>query len=431
MFPSDTSILALQTGYFNRYYRHGLAHYMPKSASAYERALAVCVDDVVMEFEQNRYIDILTLPNSLGSNILADMEAEILSLTSARQYLTQAEAERHGFKQRVNRRLEYHLSRVDLLFRRPNIKDLEESAKLIFLMRIQKTIRRMLGPWYQFVVMNSLSDDEGPWHLLSSTELPGQIALTQDQLPKVLRSTPPEHMIKYWMLRRIFASVENCRRSLVTGRSLNEEEWHFITPFRAYLETGSDENLPLVTSGLEMEREMTVYEWRRTKVYRCDGDCGCPFDEAEATAVAKAKERAAGRGQAGSERDRIKQAFLARDRAPQSRSIAPAYADAANVRNNLLLQILASVDESFDTQQLENALSESVDGRRVLNARRRRYVPVQQENCRVTEIPDSPEPRPKEVTGTQRQVVSAHAPAPAPIQKKKRNFFSRLFRKKE
>jgi hypothetical protein len=429
MFPSDTGILAIQTGYFNRYYRHGLAHYMPKSASAYERALAVCVDDVVMEFEQTRYIDIFTLPNNLGSNVLADMEAEISSLTNARQYLTQAEAERHGFKQRVNSRLEYHLNRVDRLFRHRKIMNLEESAKLIFLMRIQKTIGRMLGPWYQFVVWDSLSNNEGPWHLLSSAELPGKIILTEDQLPKALRSAVPQQMIKYWMLRRIFASVENCRTSLVTGRSLNEEEWHFITPFRAYLETGSDKNLPLVTSGLEMEREITVYEWRRTRVYRCDGDCGCPFDEAEALALAKAKERAAGRGQAGRERDRIRQAFLARDKALRSRSTAPVYAEAGDVRNNLLLRMMASADESFDMQQLENALSESADSRRVLSARQRQYAPVQQENYRVTEIPDLPELRPERVTRTQRLVVSAPGPAPAPIEKK-RNPFYRLFKKK-
>jgi hypothetical protein len=466
MFPTDTSILAIQTGYYDRYYRHGLAHYMPKSASDYERALAVCVDDIVMEFEQNRYIDILTLPNDLGSNILADLEIEMSSLANARQYLTAAEAERYEFKQRVSGRLEHHLARVGKLFETPSLKDLEESAKLIYLMRIQKVIGQMLGPWYKLLVWNSLAESQGPWHIISQPESPDQIALSEDMLEKVFSSAIACDMIKYWMLRRIFSSVEKCRTSLVAGRSLSEEEWHFITPFRAYLETGSIEKLPLVSSGLEQEREKTVSEWRRTRIYRCDGDCDCPFDRAETQTLERDKQREAGIGQARIERNRIKQAFLPRDRETQSKSQSTRPTGPGDIQNQLFLEVLSAADKNLDTQRLEDMLT--AEGRRVLRANERRSTQARKSSLagpapnRATEkapaangqaiqaapgansraiqtvpVANRPFTQSSYLSNKRDPIVSfapsvalPPGPIPPPMKKKKNGFFSRIFGKK-
>src|SRR2546423_8704072 len=114
------------------------------------------------------------------------------------------------------------------------------------------------------------------------------IALDKEILPKVMRSAQLPAMIKYWMLRRIFSCLEAHRSRLISGRELDEEEWHFVSAFRLYLETGDEENLPLV---LEMERELTVAEFRRDIIFACNGNCGCPFDEVEAPWLERSRQR--------------------------------------------------------------------------------------------------------------------------------------------
>jgi hypothetical protein len=115
-------------------------------------------------------------------------------------------------------------------------------------------------------------------------------------------------------LKSIHHTLERLRASLLKGDPLDEEEWLYLNCFREYLETGDENRLPFVRSGIQRDRERTVSKFRRDNIYKCDGQCGCAFDNLERKEVEREEFRKSSRPQAIQERAKIKRAFAERDR---------------------------------------------------------------------------------------------------------------------
>ncbi|KAE9371109.1 hypothetical protein N431DRAFT_558707 [Stipitochalara longipes BDJ] len=311
LYPMDGSALNIMTGFYERYCRKGLLDFLPTSSSDYEKALAVCADDMVLEWDHQRYISTFPLLSQKEPTVLPDLEADVKQLVDMRMLMTEAQAERFGFWEKLINAIEYHLSRMDRVLSLSQVWDSEPDAGLMTAARVERILQIMIGPWYTVSVRVYMWTREW-YHVLFLGPAEGGV-MQQDASAadhtKFARSKPLHKMATYYRLRRIFETLEGCRESILSGRRLDDEEWLFSSCFQRYLETGDENQLPLVKIGIEPKRERTVRSFRKEEVYSCDGQCGCAYDREEKAGVEESAFRQSDDRQAVEQRRIIKQAF--------------------------------------------------------------------------------------------------------------------------
>jgi hypothetical protein len=301
-------MMGIETGYYERYCRKGLSHHMSFMTPIYERALAICADDIILEWEQKRYIAIFTGRDNAGANILADLEADVMRLTRARVQLSGFEAEKYCFHEELQSSLTHHFTRIEALLQSRAFQETEQSATMCYLAKVKQMLNPMLEPWYRFDVLFRITDGK-PMFVLG--DMLGHLALTRETVGEWSHAKKVNYMLDYYRLKNIYRHVERIRTALVNGgRNLREEDWYFAEIFREFLETGDETKLPFIKSGLEKKREQSVSDFRKEKLYSCNGDCGCAFDGMEKEEVQQHKFRKSLAPKARDEREQIKQAFV-------------------------------------------------------------------------------------------------------------------------
>lgn len=301
-------MMSIETGYYERYCRKGLSHHMSSMTPSYERALAICVDDIILEWEQKRYIAIFTGRDNAGANILADLEADVMRLTRLRVQLTEFEAEKYCFHEELQSTLTHHFDRIGALLQSRPFQETEQSATLCYLAKVKQMLNPMLEPWYGFDVLFRITDGK---LMCVLGDMQGHLALTQETVGEWIHAKKVNYMLDYYRLKNIYRHVERIRTALLNGgRNLREEDWYFAEIFREFLETGDETRLPFIKSGLEKKREQMISDFRKEKLYSCNGDCGCAFDDMEKEEVQEHKFRKSLAPKAHEEREQIKQVFI-------------------------------------------------------------------------------------------------------------------------
>jgi hypothetical protein len=312
----DTSALNIMTGYYERYRRTGLLDALPSSTSDYEKALAVCADDIILEWEYERYISGFPFLSQKEPTILPDLESDISQLVDVRMLMTEAQAVRFGFQEKLTNAIKHHLSRMDKVLTSSRIWYTEPDAGLMSAARIERILQIMISPWYSVSIrVHTWTRD---WYHIPVLGPAGgedmEKSMSREDFVKLLLVSQSLYIVvTYNRLHRIYETLERCRDSILSGRRLDDEEWLFSSCFRGYLETSDERQLPLLKTGIEPKRERTLAMFRKDEIYPCDGHCGCGYEESEKKGLRESAFRRSDDPQAVRQRKIIKQAFAKQD----------------------------------------------------------------------------------------------------------------------
>lgn len=347
--------MSIETGYYERYRRKGLADHMsptqaPSKAYQYEKALAVCVDDIILEWEHKRlFFASLSANENAGVNILADLEADVMRLVSVRVLLTRVQAETYHFHEELEKTLTHHFDRITELFTDSRFDNSEKSPRLCYLVKVKQLLLPMLQPWYTFDIFSRATDGKAMFRL---ADMQGHVVLTRKTAGEWRHATELKFLLEFDRLQSIYRHVDRIRGALINGgKGMMPEDWYFAEIFREFLETGDETKLPLLKSGLSNEREQTVFDFRKKTLFPCNGDCGCAFDIAERKQVQNHNFRKSFAPKACEDRENIRQAFLRHE---------SGLAAEGNAASDLLLQLLINMRER-NTENTASLLIEALN----------------------------------------------------------------------
>ena len=310
--PMNKSVLAAMTGYYDAYCRKGLADFLPKSSSPYEKALAVCADDMVVEWVFSRRISWHRLLEDTAPTVIRDMELEIYDLVQRRKFMTATEARQDGFDTKVRTVVSSHMAVIDAAhFRQRHNSEINRG--LTITAGVEWTLRHLISPWYEvnaYMDLQSLNFQRH--HVYLSTSLTGSKEYNPEKVVPILR------MWMYLSISIIFTVLDKCRATILAGLPMDEEEWYCASRFRQYLESGHESTLPVITCGLDRKLERLPSKYRKEEIFDCNDNCGCMFESIYHGKEKKDADRWASRAwdnpQAAYERNRIAVAFAQYDR---------------------------------------------------------------------------------------------------------------------
>lgn len=264
IFPDfgNASDLERQTLYKQRYLRKGIYDTLPRSATSYERALAICADDVLFCGFQEMVLQQKSSANLGGvtDRIFRELREDLSLILQRRSWMTQVEADQHGFRNAVSQSIQFHSDRL--------CKG-DKNADIKLAMRLQLTLQDLLKPW--FSVKGYMSMGEAPWQW--ALALPNQSAHKSRCGHVTLHALPESfHMPRIWMTDK---KVELLRERILEKCILEGEELEFARCFRRYLETGCETDMPLLASGLQRVRDVTYLEFSQNSSIRCKPGCDC------------------------------------------------------------------------------------------------------------------------------------------------------------
>jgi len=135
------------TALYERYEREGLIDFMPLTASEYEKAIAVCADDLITEMAhiQSNEKAYETLTEPVSASVAAILTQ--LSLVVARRFaMTKAEADECQFKSVVTKMIGNFIDTLPLT-------DPLTGIQHMALLHIQHLLGKMTRPWLEPVIL--------------------------------------------------------------------------------------------------------------------------------------------------------------------------------------------------------------------------------------------------------------------------------------
>jgi hypothetical protein len=264
IFPDflNTSEFEKQTLMHQRYCRKGIYGNLPESSTEYEKAIAICADDVILRsFQEISYRAEKDARQQVVKDTIFELISDLGLIMDRRGTMTSMEAVRYGFQAAVSKTIQYY---SDKLWKGNN-----SNFTLVF--RLQTALRDALTPWFTVKPYISMGDVSWKWALAkpgTEFEKPhARVAL--ESLPAFVQ------MGRVWF---IDSKLENIRKSIICGEVLNGDELKFARCFRRYLETGLDAEMPVLAVGTRTQRDATFVKFFETTALRCSPGCNCTMD---------------------------------------------------------------------------------------------------------------------------------------------------------
>jgi hypothetical protein len=279
LFPTDHEDSALMVGFHEYYCRKGLIDQLPVCSAPYEKALAVCVDDVILARSRSLVQDKILLTSKSAQAIVNNITAALEILYARRLYMTFCEARAADFDSAVYDLVQTHIASLHLRFP----CSIEDTKTLLC---IQDKLKYPLLPWFQLSFMCARTHI--PSVLLRSCTTGRIHALHHPIPPNISDCWTLTHSLRYFFVTRIYQICDSLGHRIVhepeRSGDISMINLRFAFVFRAYLESGCDSrNMPNVTSGLLESRECDVpyLDWQLVAGIHCAPDCTCPMRDRE------------------------------------------------------------------------------------------------------------------------------------------------------
>jgi hypothetical protein len=137
----EKSALSRETNYRLRYCRKGLYDALPSSATDYERALAVCADDVFYYGSMILHIRRYAPSESAAkvNTLFMGLRRDLVLILKRRAEMMKQEADRHGFKEAVSKTIHHYSDQISAG---------NHSFDFKLLVRLHVELEELLPPWF-------------------------------------------------------------------------------------------------------------------------------------------------------------------------------------------------------------------------------------------------------------------------------------------
>ncbi|KAH7207914.1 uncharacterized protein BKA55DRAFT_546991 [Fusarium redolens] len=289
LFPTDHEDYAFMVGFHEYYCRKGLIDQLPVCSAPYEKALAVCVDDVFLARSRSLTQEIILLNSNPTKAVVNNIIAALEILYARRLHMTFCEARAADFDGAVYDLVQTHIASLQLQFP----CGIEDTKTLLC---IQDQLKYPLLPWFQLSLMCTRTHI--PSVLLRSCTT-GRIHDLQHPIPpNISNCWTLTHSLRYFFVTRIYHICVSLGHRIVhepeRSGNISMIYLRFAFVFRPYLETGCDSRkMPYVTSGLLESREHDVpyLDWQLLAGIHCAPDCTCPMRDREAQMRSKLRDK--------------------------------------------------------------------------------------------------------------------------------------------
>jgi len=246
---------------------------LPPSASAYERALAICADDVLVEIQSRHFVKGTIKDEYKNSGILDSLKSILTKVLNRRAHMTLRESARNQFDRAVYSIIKSYVTQMYVILKHPPSND--EHA---YVLHVETEIAELLAPWFVF----RLLETTGGRILIQLRSLFTHTVYQDD--PYFREHTPIAAPVaqcfesaRVIMLDRF---LDLLREEILKGNTPLPEDLAFVRPFRQFLESGGDPNyMPIIRSGARNRRELTLLGVYQSGRMKCKPNCECPLPQ--------------------------------------------------------------------------------------------------------------------------------------------------------
>jgi hypothetical protein len=309
LFPTDqtSSQISVQISAYDRYLRKGVEDFLPPTATSYERALAICADDVIIQTQNGHLLEYFIMDRYKRSGILDSLKSILVKVLNRRSHITLQEATRNNFDSKIYSLVKCYLNKLQGILKRP--PGLAEHRYLIYVERI---VGDILAPWFVF----KLLETSGGRIIIHLRSLFTHTVYQED--PYLAEFTPiAEPVIQCLESAQLIALdqyLEFIRAEILRDNPIGSHHYCFILPFRKFLESGGDPNLmPIIRSGSVQRRELTRLGLYRSGRIKCKAGCTCALPRGLKDMERKLEARMSSEPRALDQRAAIKRFFARND----------------------------------------------------------------------------------------------------------------------
>jgi hypothetical protein len=276
LIPNDRTSLGISApvSLYERYLREGVQDFLPADAPKYDKILATCADDILVEGCFYRFLEGTLNQQYKNSSVLEYLEVILGKVLKKRAHMTLRAATEHGFDHTIYKILKHHFNQVQIMLKRP--PGPEEHEYLIF---VERKLSQVLAPWFKLSLLETVGGRIIiHLHSLFTHELYGSDPYISEFSPI---AEPVSQCLENVRLILLDQYLEMIREAVLGDRYIEPRVHAFLLPFKKFLESGGEPNvMPLVRTGDRGKRELTKLGLFQSRRMRCREGCRCPRPEA-------------------------------------------------------------------------------------------------------------------------------------------------------
>jgi len=276
LIPNDRTSLRISApvSVYERYLREGIQDFLPVDAPKYDKILATCADDILVEGCFYGLLEGTLNQQYKNSSVLEYLENILGKVLKKRAHMTLRTATEHGFDHTIYKILKHHFNQVQIMLKRP--PGPEEHEYLIF---VERKLSQVLAPWFKLSLLETVGGRIViHLHSLFTHELYGSDPYISEFSPI---AEPVSQCLETVRLILLDQYLEMIREAVLGYRDIEPRVHAFLLPFKKFLESGGEPSLmPLVRTGDRGKRELTELGLFQSGRMRCKEGCRCPRPEA-------------------------------------------------------------------------------------------------------------------------------------------------------
>jgi hypothetical protein len=276
LIPNDRTSLKISApvSLYERYLREGIQDFLPADAPRYDKILATCADDILVEGCFYRILEGTLNQQYKKSPVLECLEVILKKIFKKRAHMTLRAATEHGFDRTIYNILKHYFNQLQIMLKRP--PGPEEHEYLIF---VERKLSQVLAPWFKLSLLETVGGRIIiHLHSLFTHELYGSDPYISEFSPI---AEPVSQCLENVRLILLDQYLEMIRETVLGGRDIEPRVHAFLLPFKKFLESGGEPSLmPPVRTGDRRRRELTKLGLFQSGRMRCREECRCPRPEA-------------------------------------------------------------------------------------------------------------------------------------------------------
>jgi hypothetical protein len=256
-----------ESALYERYQRRGILDFLPESATSYEKMLAVCADDIIVQVNHDRIIskafeELSRKQNSLKAG-LDDIASKIRLLVQHRSKMIAADANQRNFKQTAHFLIQNFIHSL-------KVKVSVKPEVHIILLQSERTLNEALRP-YLSCQIRAFSNGEPVLVLLP---------IDKDDLSVsglIHQSKPIHQWMEFGYVIQQDLILERIRQALALNQPLSNELKLFANIYRETLLSGHIDRLPYIRTGLleTRTRQPSLHLFVDRYNFYCSANCEC------------------------------------------------------------------------------------------------------------------------------------------------------------
>lgn len=254
---------------YDRYIRRGISNTLDASSPEHYRTLARCADDILADLDAEGMLESLIIPKYRDSSILSLLLAALQSILDKRLHMTAQEAEDQNFEDVTFACINFFIRKIQhMLFRPPGLNEHR------YLILVEHEVSKLLSPWYDFRIHQT----RGGRLIVSLKSLLSRRTMVDTSMSEhMINANPIWACYEAAVISALDEFLETVRQLVVGNLVLPHQTYHFILPFKDYLETGDATKMPVVQGSLTNRKELTKLGLYKSGRFKCKPGCQCPL----------------------------------------------------------------------------------------------------------------------------------------------------------